>query len=262
MISISQHCSRLKDLFVVTNLEQYMLFSEWMLLASSIDNIQLDISKYDYAWGICESSHEYDLAKEVVLKNFATDLAIFSFIWCAVESLIDNIDHPPHPDKKKRGKIRNICYFLNQNLRTSNLPDEYIESVVLFRELSNNFLNQKKIQSKLDSTPEGIAGIGLLLVYELRNSFAHGSMFPAQPNEENEPKSLQVNLVQTASRICLLTIQLIFLSSHEMLIADFEQDIYTDGDYERGFSPLEFAYKLHLKGLAIENLQLDLLHKS
>jgi len=237
-----------------------MTFSEWILLASSIEKLDLDISKYDYTWGICESAHEYDLAKEQILKKFATELSIFSFIWCAIESLIENINPPSHPDKKKRGKIRNICYFLNQNLRTSNLPDEYIESVLLFKKLSDSFLNQKKIQSKLNSTPEGIAGIGLLLVYELRNSFAHGSMFPAQPNEENEPISLQVNLVQTASRICLLTIQLIFLSSYEMLIEDYEQDIYVNGNYEHGFSPLEFAYKLHLEDLTIETLQLSLLH--
>ncbi len=85
-------------------------------------------------------------------------------------------------------------------------------------------------------------------------------MFPAQPNEENEPISLQVNLVQTASRICLLTIQLIFLSSYEMLIEDFEKDIYVNGNYEHGFSPLEFAYRLHLEGLTVEIPQLNLLH--
>lgn len=262
MISIPQHCSRVRELFEVVDLEQYMLFSEWLLLASSIDNIQIDTSKYDYTWGICESSHEYDLARELVLKNFATDLTIFSFIWCAIESLINNINPPSHPDKSKKGKIRNICYYLNKNLRTSNLPDEYINSILLFKELSQNFLNQKKLQSKLDSTPEGIAGIGLLLVYELRNSFAHGSMLPAQPNEENEPISLQINLVQTASRICLLTIQLIFLSSHEKLIEDFEEDFHINRNYQHDLSPIEFAYKLHLESTYIDTSQLSLLYTS
>ncbi len=69
MISISEHCSRIRDLFGVTDLEQYMTFSEWILLASSIEKLDLDISKYDYTWGICESAHEYDLAKEQILKN-------------------------------------------------------------------------------------------------------------------------------------------------------------------------------------------------
>lgn len=151
---------------------------------------------------------------------------------------------------------------MNKNLRTSNLPDEYINSILLFKELSQNFLNQKKLQSKLDSTPEGIAGIGLLLVYELRNSFAHGSMPPAQPNEENEPISLQINLVQTASRICLLTIQLIFLSSYEKLIEDFEEDFHINRNYQHGLSPIEFAYKLHLESTYIGTSQLSLLYTS
>ena len=260
MISIQQHCSRVRDLFGVTDLEQYILFSEWLLLASSIENIHLDISKYDDTWGICESAHEYELVRERVLKNFATDLTIFSFIWCAIESLIDKINPSPHPDKSKRGKIRNICYYLNKNLRTSNLPDEYINSILLFRELSENFLDQKKLKSKLKFSPESIAGTGLLLVYELRNSFAHGSMLPAQPNEQHEPISLQINLVQTASRICLLTIQFIFISSHEKLIEDFEQDLYINGNYEHCFSPIEFAYRLHLELDTIDTPQLNLLH--
>lgn len=262
MISIQQHCSRVRDLFGVADLEQYMLFNEWLLLASSIEDIHLDISKYDDTWGLCESAHEYDLVRERVLNKFTKDLTIFSFIWCAIESLVDKLNPPPHPDKSKRGKIRNISYYLNTNLRESSLPAEYINSVSFFKNLSENFLNQERIKSKLKSNSEGIAGIGLLLVYEFRNSFAHGSMLPAQPNEEHEPTSLQIDLVQTASRICLLTIQLIFLSSYEKLIQDFEQDIYVNGNYEHGFSPLEFAYRLHLDDLTIETLQLNLLPKA
>lgn len=58
----------------------------------------------------------------------------------------------------------------------------------------------------------GDAGVGLYIVYELRNQFAPGSHVLQQPDEENRPNrpiSPHQTLVRQATRITLLQIQML-----------------------------------------------------
>lgn len=69
------------------------------------------------------------------------------------------------------------------------------------------------MERRFDEEPEfGSQAIGLYAVYELRNDFAHGSLQFPMPDEENQPVSEHSTMVQSASRIVLLHLQMLVLA--------------------------------------------------
>lgn len=61
----------------------------------------------------------------------------------------------------------------------------------------------------------GKLGIGLFSVYELRNLFSHGSLSFPEPDGENQPISAHNDMISYATRIVLLSIQMLLLAYFE-----------------------------------------------
>lgn len=57
-----------------------------------------------------------------------------------------------------------------------------------------------------------LSGVGLQVVYKVRNSFAHGSLRFSEPEEWNIFKPIDDEIVNLATRIVLLSIQMILLT--------------------------------------------------
>jgi hypothetical protein len=93
----------------------------------------------------------------------------------------------------------------------------------------------EKVQSRYSEVKEfGVIAIGLYCVYELRNSFAHGSITFPMPDEENKPISAHSAMVLAATRIVLLSLQMLLLAhyreSEELITFQFSTEIDHD-DY-------------------------------
>lgn len=254
IISIQKHCYRLKELLVCYGHSKFIIPSDWLLLASAVQTVEINIDKYDSSWFKCNAAYEYDEANQDLLKKFTRELSIFNFIWCSIEAIIDAINPPKHPIKNRRGKTRNIAYYLNKNLDQASIIEDYIKNINQFKTLASDYLDQAKLVNKLKLSSEGIAGLGLILVSELRNTFAHGSLSLPIPDENNEPYSLQLDLIKAASRICLYSLQFI-LYIHLKGYDDFE--IYHDNSLIEHLTPSEYTYLLHLE-FEPDNLSLTL----
>ena len=242
ILSIQEHCYRLREFLICFNHDNFILTSDWLLLASSIENIEINIDKYDSSWFKCNAAYEYDEANQKLLEKFTRELSIFNFIWCSIESIIEAVKPPDHPVKKIKGKIRNIAFYLNKNLEQSKIIDDYLDNVYQFKILAFDFLKQENIEKKLKLSEEGIAGLGLILVYELRNTFAHGSLEPPYPDDNNEPFSPQLDLIKISSRICLYSLQFIL---HIYLKNHYDFEVFKDNELIEHLTPSEYAYILH-----------------
>jgi hypothetical protein len=216
LIPLPEHCAKLTDVLVEsTHYYEWEETAEWLLLAGSIKSVLVDIIQYDGGFGFCSDADEFTCSKEDLLERLVTDLTRFNYVWGAIESAINTIKPPKHPQKNKSGKIRDACYLLN-NYFNNREPVLFLkESIDDFIGASQSCFGYEKVQSRYSEVNEfGVLAIGLYCVYELRNSFAHGSLSFPTPDEENRPISEHSSMVIAATRVALITLQMLLLAHY------------------------------------------------
>tara|TARA_R100001460_G_scaffold38597_1_gene73123 strand:- start:98 stop:844 length:747 start_codon:yes stop_codon:yes gene_type:complete len=207
--------------------------AEWLQLAAAIKNVEVDIIQFQQGFGYCSAADEYSMAREELLNSFVLALSRFNFVWGGLESCLNNIKPPKHPDKSKRGKIGNACYYLKQYYST-NTPVLFLgEAVESFRLRASECIGYESVDKRFKrSSDVGWPGSGLFTVYELRNLFAHGSLSFPEPDEENQPISDHHDMVVNATRVVLLSIQMLLLAhfEHSELEIPYSYNIDLDSD--------------------------------
>lgn len=231
IVPISNHCANLVN-FLECSGDYYKWedATEWLLLGGSIKSVCVDIIQHNSGFGYCSDADYYDLSKEELIEKFVTDLTRFNYVWGAVESFIKIIKPPTHPDKNKRGKIRDACYFIKNYASIKEPVLNINESIDEFLTASRACFGFEKVESRFSEVGEfGSIAIGLFCVYELRNSFAHGSLSFPSPDDEGRPVSEHSKMVTAATRIVLLSIQILLLAyyqdSDELISYQFSVEI-------------------------------------
>lgn len=115
LVPIDKHC-----VAIALILERVQAFPDWegvhdwLMTAGSIKSVEVDTVQHDEGFGMCSAADEFSMAREKLINAFVFDLTVFSFSWGALEAVIDVAAPPKHPNKAKRGKIRDACRFLEQ----------------------------------------------------------------------------------------------------------------------------------------------------
>lgn len=214
LLPIPRHCAAISHVLAsVEDAPDWEGVYDWLLVAASLVSVELDTIQHNPGYGWCSSADEFHDAREDLLRSFVRDLSIFSFAWGGLESALDIIDAPPHPDKSKRGKVGNACYLLDQAFVRRGHVLHLQEEVELFRVAAQRCIGYESVEKRLKKAATvGSAGAGLYAVYELRNLFAHGSLVFPMPDEENRPQSAHAEMVTHATRVVLLQIQMLLLA--------------------------------------------------
>lgn len=237
-VDLKNHCSRLLGILGNSELvHEWGNIAEWLQLAAAIKNVEVDLIQFDHGFGYCRDADNYSMAREELMNGFVSELSRFNFVWVGLESCLNNINPPKHPDKSKRGKVSNACYFLQKYFEIRPLPSFLCEEVSAFRLAANSCLGYESVENRFNRS-EG-AGYGLFTVYELRNLFAHGSLSFPEPDEENQPISDHKDMVSHATRIVLLSIQMLLLAYFKH--SDLEIPYSWDQDLEVEEVPLWIA---------------------
>ncbi|NOY72801.1 MAG: hypothetical protein GXP14_10565 [Gammaproteobacteria bacterium] len=214
LVSLKKHCSNLFSVLGETEyVTDWMSVAEWLQLAASVKSVDIDIIQHDPGFGMCSAADEYSMSSETLLNEFASGIVKFNFVWGALESSLNIIKPPNHPDQTKRGKIRNACYFLEKYFHSKLMLPFLVEETAKFRSTAQMCFGYQRVEERFKKAGQvGLPGVGLFGVYELRNSFAHGSMEFPEPDEENQPVSEHANMLEHATRIVLISIQMLLLA--------------------------------------------------
>lgn len=214
LLPLHKHAAQLVELLTLReNPMAWFGVCEWLQVAASVEAVALNTSRFKSSYGWCSSADEYDDAREELLRRFVHEYSIFSFIWGAIESALTLISPPKHPIKSKRGKIRDAAYYLRTAFEARAEVTGLTQEVTHFCEAARSCLGPKAVDARLAELSEfGAAGIGLYVVYELRNQFAHGAINFPEPDEENRPISDHQSMVSHASRVVLLQLQMLLLA--------------------------------------------------
>lgn len=210
---IGQHCYDLAEAMgIIEPCDSMLVLSEWLRVAASIKNVDVDWIRFETDFGWCSGADHYELAREQILRRFVTNLTVFMYTWGALEAAIEAISPPPHPDKSKRGKISNACHYICAYFRNRLTITPYLEFVGQFYGLASKSPSYEELMDQSTMRNDiGPEGFGLFAVYKLRNKFAHGDMFFPAPDAENRPISDAPSVVECATRIVLLSIQMLAL---------------------------------------------------
>jgi hypothetical protein len=230
LVTLKEHCRSLveilKDPMLISEWESTV---EWLRLAASIKCIEVDMIEHEL-FGFCKGGDKYDIAHEDLMNRFVMDLSIFNFVWAALESCLNQISPPKHPDKSKRGKINNACHYLSQYFAMKPLLPLLHDEINAFRLASSLCLGYKSVEKRFHQS-EG-AGFGLFTVYELRNLFAHGSSNFPRLDENNEPIINHHCMMCHATRIVLIYIQMLLLAyfdySSLKVVYSWHKEVYLE----------------------------------
>jgi hypothetical protein len=193
--------------------EDLGLVAEWLAVAGSLDQVRLDTTKLNPNFGWCSQADEFDASREELLTSFVRELTLLSFCWGALEATLKIIDPPRQAAPGKRGRIREACYLLRDSFTSHTALVGLDQEVSRFRSAAGECLGIDRVEGRFSAEPElGTQAIGLYAVYELRNDFAHGSLVFPMPDEENRPISEHATMIQSASRIVLMQLQMLLLA--------------------------------------------------
>lgn len=211
MIDIIEHSKRMS--FFLHTVWNHETSSNWFHVASGIKNVDYDGISYDDSFYWCRPSYEYEIAKQEIHNELVAELIQFNFIWSGLECLINELDLENCPNYP--GKINNTCYYLKLNYEPFNSLKLYSDLIIQLQ----HFLEKNHYLNLLNRfTPKeyiGHSGIGLSVVYKLRNQFAHGDFVFPEPEDWTFKKPYEKEIIHISSRIILLSIQMLMITFYK-----------------------------------------------
>lgn len=199
------------ELFTKMHVDKYLHMSDWLTIAAGIKCMDFEWNRYDLLC-YCSSAGEYEDAKGELLANVVKELTVFSYVWGCLETLIDLIT--PKTEQKRLGKINAICNYLKTKYEPFPVPNEYVELLAELYKYEDQTKDQNKSRSEKHivlSSKLGISGVGLKMVYRLRNRFAHGALAIPEPSNWMLNQVDHARAINKSSKIILLSIQMILI---------------------------------------------------
>jgi hypothetical protein len=215
MISTTEHAAAIaKIVSTAGEPDIWAGVTDRLTIASGIVSVRFDSARFDDQFGYCSSADEFMQSREKLLKGYVTQLTRFTYLWSALESVIETLHLPEAPE---RGKIGRACSFI----KTASPDDRgfpgYVDVLSEFKlVLESEPSLEPKVLARFETAPAFVSarGLGLYVVYQVRNRFFHGKIGTPWPDGERSTRSPYAKLVGLGSRLVLLSIQHLLDAAH------------------------------------------------
>lgn len=202
--------------FVNWNDKNIINASEWLALSSGVNLVNIEPIICDES---CSSVYEYEKERCKIWSELSVELVKFHFVWGALENII--LSYVPKEKIKIYGKVNALCGFLKNAKLKEVLPKYYLNEfsdllyIVKQNEQYNDDLNKLGMLYETKYNYKNYvdeSGIGIFVVYKIRNMFAHGIMKLPESEEYSGEKEKDVLLIKHSIRIVLMTILIILIN--------------------------------------------------
>jgi hypothetical protein len=219
---LRHHCAALGRLLNEVDAERWSHAADWLRVASGIDAVNLKAASLDPAFGWCSGADEYAIAQDEIAESLVRHLAMFMFVWGMLESVIDEL-RACLP--QGRGKLHRAALFLERRFAKRQSIDPYETELerlcTLIRERPDDARHLEGLRAP---ALIGGASIGLRIVYRIRNNFAHGAMRIPIPDSDHHPQFHESHIVECATRIVLLSTQMLIAAVYDGSDSNFDSD--------------------------------------
>ncbi len=247
LIDLTEHSYYLSRFFACENPSHDNYIYYWFQIASGIISIEYQSDRYDDSVFQCRPTMEYEEEKSKFHSKLIKALTTFNFIWGGFEAFLNSVNIPECP--YQGGKINDASFWLLKNYDPDNVPLRYYPQVVEYLKgliVKNSWYGDPKVLFKKKNC-EGASAEGISIVYKIRNKLAHGDFQFSEPEEWNSEKPLDLPIINSASRIVLLTTQMMLSTFHQN--SEFLIDVYHNEmeEEEEGVLANIFLKTIHMK---------------
>jgi hypothetical protein len=216
-------------------------YAYWLHLASSIEEVKLDLGKVGFArGGLIDLTATF--YRDAHLKNsqIVNSLVIFNLIWHTFETMLVQDFH-----QKNASDLLAVQEFLDSEYQP-------YKNLVHFNDLVGELKRQIRVSRLLDSRillrgigQEGRSSVGIILVSRIKNYFAHCAYQFPLGSDPTGPEAIDPLIIGNSSRIVLLTMQMLMLPHFE---SQSEKSIkcWWDGGEKRRMPVHAFLRTVHL----------------
>lgn len=219
--------------------------SKWVLLASQIDQVIMDASRFEVAQLYCEPVWEAQKSDAEHQGSLATRITRFLYLANALEELYrfcsptysqiySALTPNKRPSKRLQSGALKLCKILQERFQQCSPPEDFFHLVKNFSKLID--LYEDYFQRKLERTilDSDDVAYGLDLVRCLRNHIAHG-IFPIVENPEysmsTDAQNRAIkNLLNQATRVGAIYIQLALSIDNDGLKSEIYDQLSSDLD--------------------------------
>jgi hypothetical protein len=246
LVDTKRHCHNIERYFLSANNYYSSALSSWFGIASGITEVKYISDLYDDNVQWCGTAIEYENAKSDFHSKLIRELTRFNFIWGGFEAYYDSLVFGECPNPRKRGIVNTVNYHLKVKYENSFPPLPYYNETVehLKKLISKNEWYGKTNDLFSGDSCSSESLIGLKVVYKIRNLFAHGAFRFSEPEGWHYETPYDIGIINTSSRILLMTMQMIILSAVKELKFKIPQ-LHKSED--EGVKAGIFLTKLHLK---------------
>ena len=202
---------------------------DWLLIGMGIENVTLDIGRYEDDLFMCKPQRAWLLRENAILKRIVTALTKFQYCWGALEMLMSEVI----PCLNNKEKMKQLYQYLREKEIYKKLPNAYyklykrliseLDKVEEIRDLlsRNNITNDTPYANRPENEyPE----LGIFVVYKIRNRFAHGALKMPKPHEDLDIDDVGMGYID--NKIIDLCTSVVLMTILMLLMADAEQQNY------------------------------------
>lgn len=211
---LDEHSYYLSTFFGQTehSLYNWAHVAEWLNVAAGVIKVDFATARFDDSIMWCSEASHFEDKKTETLSDLVTNLCTFSFIWGALEAVVSNLKPKNVPGFP--GKINAACYYLQQEYKPNVSLPFYRDLFATFMDVLAKNPKHEQLLSELRFRPYlSVDSLGLYCVYKIRNTFAHGALVFPEHEEWTGVQSYDAELIHISSRLVLLSIQMLLLSS-------------------------------------------------
>lgn len=210
-IDLGSHAKGVSEYMTSIEIEDWTNISQWFHIANGIKDLNYDGITYDDAFYWCSPAYEYEVEKQGLYHKLVREITLFSYLYSGLESIISNIQPVKCPHQN--GKINSATSYLKNSFSEWNLPVTHYDKVVRLCEtmFQLSFDKDYKLSMELGNCVS-IHGLGLKILYKIRNKIMHGDFFFPEPLDHSSVLPFQPEIINLCSRLTLMTIQMLFLA--------------------------------------------------
>lgn len=175
-ISIGLHSIGVSE-YLIAKDQSWENISQWFHIANGIKDLNYDGINYDSAYSMCRPVYEYETARQKLYQRLVKEITTFTYLYNGLEAIISTLNIKNCP--KFSGKINAATYTLQQKFNDIDLPVKlYSETVKLLERMFQSTLDEEYVlEGELKNKCVSVHGLGLRMLYKVRNMIMHGDFF-------------------------------------------------------------------------------------